>query len=148
MKALMMIILLSVFNLFATTEVTIDRVEDGIATVEIAHNDYLQYTNVPAENFSIAVNDGDKLACTRVVGEFHNTFEAQDHKGNTHTYHQFRSYNDTVWWVLTEKQIGHTPEANQTYTLFYYDNNTTQCEHTDCECSLYDDIFLAIKGGI
>lgn len=148
MKTLMILILLYVFTPFMTTEVTIDRVEDGIATVETAHNDYVQYTNIPAEYFNTAVNDGDKLTCTRVVGEFHNTFEAQDHKGNTHTYHQFRSYDDIVWWALTAEEIGFTPEANATYTLFYYDNNTTQCEHTDCECSLYDDIFLAIKGGI
>ena len=69
-------------------------------------------------------------------------------------YYQFKSYDDTVWWALTTEEIGFVPEANKEYTLVYYDNDTNAENYVcdiekdhNCECFVYDDIFLKIKGG-
>ena len=88
----------------------------------------------------------------KVVGEFYTKIEMTDTKGNTDTYYQFRSNDDTVWWALTATEMGFIPEVNTEYTLTYNDNGSTKankpCDcapENECECEVYDDIFISIK---
>lgn len=133
--------LLISMNLTSVPEVTVDRIEDNdIAVIEVYYKDEIKMVDVPTEDFNNPIADNDKIIASVAVG----SFEWLD--GND--WYQFKSYDDTVWWVLTTEEIGFTPEANKTYTLLYYDNGTTSCtecaEEFECECEVYDDIFLAI----
>lgn len=81
------------------------------------------------------------------VGRFTNG--TRDIDGNM--YYQFISYDNEVWWVLTEDQIGYIPSTEKNYYLVYSNNGTTAENKTcdclkewDCECEVYDDVFLAI----
>ena len=94
--------------------------------------------DVPAEDFNGNVTEGSKLSASVAIGSF-DVCEGDE-------WYQFKSYDDTVWCALTTEDIGFTPEPNKTYTLIYYDNGTTDCTECDdsleCECEVYDDIFL------
>lgn len=66
-------------------------------------------------------------------------------------HYQFKSNDNTVWWALTAEEIGFIPVEDTEYTLFYDDNGTTienkncGCKpEWECECEVYDDIFLGI----
>ena len=76
-----------------------------------------------------------------IEGKFYDT---NDDSG----FYQFRSDDDSVWWVLTEEEIGEIPSFEENYTLTYSDRGTTEChdcpEEWDCECELYDDEFIKI----
>lgn len=81
------------------------------------------------------------------VGKFTNSFEDIDGK----IYYQFKSNDDLVWWALTEKEIGFIPSMEKDYILKYDNNGTTAEEKPcdclpewECECEVYDDIFLGI----
>lgn len=133
--------MLMMFNLVPqaeTPEVTIDRVEDNnIAVVEIYYKGNITTVDVPAEDFNEKVTEGTKLSASVAIGSFNGCDDDE--------WYQFKSYDDTVWWALTTEDIGFTPEPNKTYTLIYYDNGTTDCTtHNDCECEVYDDIFLTL----
>lgn len=80
------------------------------------------------------------------VGKF--TSEFTD---NGKQYYQFKSHDDTVWWVLSESEIGFEPSMNKEYILSYCNNGTTKenkpCDcipEWDCECEVYDDVFIEI----
>ncbi len=86
------------------------------------------------------------------TGKFHHTMELKDNNGIEDTYYQFRSNDNTVWWLLTETDIGFVPDYNTEYTLTYDNSGTTKankpCEcgpEFDCECEVYDDVFLSIR---
>ena len=86
-----------------------------------------------------------------IDGEFHNTLEARNYCGEDVVLYQFKSYDDSVWWLLTEEQIGEIPQEGKTYTLTYDDKGTTAENKTcdcpaewECECELYDDDFISI----
>lgn len=83
--------------------------------------------------------------CT-ATGQFYGSYEATDQNGNSDTYYQFKSNDNEVWWALTAEEIGFIPNANEEYTLTYDNNGTTKvCDCSDCECEVYDDIFIGIK---
>lgn len=122
-------------------EVTIDRIEDNdIAVVEISYKDQIKMADVPTEDFNEEIKEGTKISASATVGSFE-WLDGED-------WYQFKSHDNTVWWALTTEDIGFTPEENKTYTLIYYDNDTTDCtecnETLECECEIYDDIFLTI----
>ena len=120
------------YNGFMTA--TVDRIENDYAVIEVGS----QMVDVPVEDFNNPITEGTKLPISTATG----SFEWLD--GND--WYQFKSYDDTVWWALTTEDMGFVPEANKTYTLLYYDNGTTDCtECSECECEVYDDIFLTIK---
>lgn len=109
---------------------------------------YVVYS--PFNNYvdDIILRDDIIITPSEAIGSFHWTHN--DIYGNK--YYQFKSYDDTVWWALTEEEMGFIPEANKTYTLTYYDNDTTienkPCDCPPeyyCECEVYDDIFVAIR---
>ena len=86
------------------------------------------------------------------VGKFHHTMELKDINGTEDTYYQFRSNDDQVWWLLTETEMGFVPDYNTEYTLTYDNNGTTKenksCDckpEWECECEVYDDVFINIK---
>jgi hypothetical protein len=86
------------------------------------------------------------------VGKFHHTMELKDINGTEDLYYQFRSSDNTVWWLLTETEMGFVPDYNTEYTLTYDNNGTTKenksCDckpEWDCECEVYDDVFINIK---
>ena len=75
------------------------------------------------------------------------SFEMTSSDGVKEKYYQFKSYDNEVWWCLTESEMGFVPKDGQRYILAYYQNGTTKDNHTcpeeyDCECYLYDDLFL------
>ena len=80
-----------------------------------------------------------------VQGKFYGSYEATDNNGNTDTYYDFRSNDGSVWWSLTEAQMGFVPKANTEYMFTYNNNGTKDCSHEDCECEVYDDTFVAIR---
>lgn len=140
-----MLALLIGLNISVTPTATVDRIEGDYAVVEVGN----KMVDIEVEDFNHPIAEGNNIAVSITVGTFGSGFQDIDNK----TYYQFKSYDDTVWWVLTTKEIGFVPSENKTYTLVYYDNNTTEClecaEEFECECEVYDDIFLAIyEGGI
>lgn len=85
-----------------------------------------------------------------VDGRFYSTFIGVDNKGNTSAYYQFKSNDNEVWWILTEKELGFIPQSNTEYSFAYSDNGTIKgdkvCDCSeDCECYMYDDVFIGIK---
>lgn len=86
------------------------------------------------------------------VGKFYGDIELTDSNGNADTYYQFRSNDNSVWWVLTATEIGAIPDQNSEYKLTYDNNGTTRENKTcdclpewDCECEVYDDTFISIE---
>lgn len=87
-----------------------------------------------------------------LTGKFYGHHEGTDLNGNTDTYYKFRSNDGSVWWDLTEYQMGFIPKENTEY-IFTYDNNGTtkankpcDCDPKyKCECEVYDDEFVSIK---
>ena len=143
MKKIIMALMI-LFNLVPQAtppEVTIDRIEDNdIAVVAIYYQDKIKTVDIPVKDFNEPVKEGTEISASVATG----SIEWLD--GND--WYQFKSHDDTVWWALTTEDIGFTPEENKTYTLIYYDNNTTECteceKELECECEIYDDIFFAI----
>lgn len=87
-----------------------------------------------------------------IDGQFHGNIDAMDSSGTIHTYYQFRADDNSVWWLLTADEIGEIPDDSTKYTLTYDDKGTTSAnkpcdcpQEYDCECELYDDVFLNIK---
>lgn len=60
------------------------------------------------------------------------------------TYWQFKSDDDSTWWLLSVEDLGHVPEISERYVLIYDNMGTTYCPHEDCECYKYDDELLEI----
>lgn len=95
------------------------------------------------------------LLCTNVhsvEGKFYGSIEGTDTNGNVNTYYQFRANDDSVWWLLTEEEMGFIPNGDTEYTLIYDDKGTTadnkpcDCKaEYECECEVYDDVFLSIE---
>lgn len=135
------------------TYATVDRIEEEKwAVLEICLNDeYIKMVDVLQEDFIIPKNEGDRFGLSIASGKFYTTFIANDYIGREETLYQFRSNDNAVWWALTEEEIGHVPDNETEYTLIYYDNGTTAenkpCDcipEWECECEVYDDIFLGI----
>jgi len=134
--------------------VIVDRLEDNDYVVtEVCYGDYYNIIDIKQEDFNTYKNEGDRINAIAIDGKFHCSGEW--YKGEdfsiAETYYQFKSNDDTVWWALTVEDIGFIPEENTEYTLIYFDNDTTvenkNCDckpEWECECEVYDDIFLGI----
>lgn len=82
-----------------------------------------------------------------VEGQFYTQLDFE----NSSTWYQFRSDDDTVWWCLTEEELGFIPEYGTKYNLTYNNNGTTAenkpCDcipEWECECEVYDDEFICM----
>lgn len=132
-----MLVLLMGLSFTVTPMATVDRIEGDYAVVEVG----TQMVDVPTENFNHQIAEGNQIPASVAVG----SFELIDDDG----WFQFKSYDDMIWWALTSEEMGFAPEVGKTYMLLYYDNGTTDCtecaEEFECECEVYDDIFLAIN---
>jgi hypothetical protein len=125
----------------AEPKVTVDRIEDNnIAVVEVCYQKHHKMMDLETTDFNFKIEEGDKVPAVTTTGEFE-WLDGDD-------WYQFRSYDNTVWWALTTKDIGFIPEENTTYTLIYSENGTTDCtecdEELNCDCEIHDDIFFAV----
>ena len=131
-----MLALLMGINFTVTPVATVDRIEGNYAVVEVGN----KMVDIATEDFNNPVYEGNQISVSMAIGGF----EWLDGSN----WYQFKSYDNTVWWALTTEDIGFVPEANKTYVLMYYDNGTTDCtecaEELECECEVYDDIFLKV----
>lgn len=89
----------------------------------------------------------------KAKGQFHGSFTTADINGNVDTYYHFKSDDNKVWWLLTEEQIGFIPKEGDEYVVMYHNNGTTadhklcNCDpELECECEMYDDVFIGITG--
>ena len=133
----------------------VDRTEDGDFAVTLVYvdrgyrEDYYQF-DIPQEDFNERKEDGEDLDVDVAVGYFMgDTFELMDSDMKKDMYYQFKSYDDEVWWCLTEEDIGFKPEQGKSYLLAFYQNGTTvenhECpEEYECDCYCYDDIYLGV----
>lgn len=88
-----------------------------------------------------------------VSGRFYSSVELKDMEGNQGTYYQFRSDDDSVWWLLTAEEIGFVPQILEQPYILTYDNCGTTPENKgcdcppeyECECELYDDVLLNVS---
>ena len=101
---------------------------------------------------AICIHSAKKANEVSTIGKFHGTITTYDENDNTELYYQFKSNDNTVWWMLTEEEIGCIPNGSAEYVLIYDNNGTTKenkscdCEpEYECECEIYDDEFIAIR---
>ncbi len=111
--------------------------------------------SLPVSAVGVEVDDVEFTYSTStihtVAGKFHHSLDVTNYLGEPETLYQFRSYDDEVWWHLTEEEIGHIPNfefEDTTYYLTYNDMGTTECDcppEYDCDCYLYDDEFISCE---
>lgn len=130
----------------------VDRIESNYAVVEFSTNDTHKMLDIPIEDINNGVAEGTEIPVFMAEGKFYTDFEATDYRGIDDTYYQFRSDDNEVWWALTAKDIGFTPDTETQYILYFTDNGTTPdkppCDcpaEYECECYCYDDIFFGIE---
>ena len=88
----------------------------------------------------------------KTVGKFDGAVNLTDANGKAHQYYHFKSNDDEVWWLLSEKELGFVPSKDVEYTLIYNDRGTTKANKPcdcapefECECEVYDDVFVGIR---
>ena len=149
MKTIIAIILsLGMISVTNYKAVLTEIYEDDQIKISVSYNGTVKEKTMHSYDF----NNLDKLILSeeieteKAIGHF--TREFADIDG---VYYQFKSYDDTVWWALSEAEIGFKPQIGKTYVLIYSDNDTTaenkDCgclPEWDCECEVYDDIFFGI----
>ena len=132
--------------------VVVDRIEGDYAVVEFSKGETFKTLDILTDDINGNVSEGMEFPLCAVEGKFYGDMICADYNGAEDTYYQFKSDDNTVWWVLTAEEIGHIPNTTDKYILYYTDNGTTKesqvCDclpEWDCECYLYDDIFFAIE---
>lgn len=121
--------------------------EDDQITVAVNYKGDVKERVLHGYDFNIPVVLHDDIPMETVVGKF--TRESTEYDGKR--YYQFKSNDDTVWWVLTEEEFGFKPVTEKEYALLYCNNGTTKenkpCDcipEWECECEVYDDVFIEI----
>lgn len=153
-----------------SVQAIVDRIEDNnIAVVELSYNDEIKLIDVAQEDFVNPKREGEKIDISAIKGRFYTRFNDNDGHGNTQTFYEFRSNDDSVRWILSTEELAgidndnskcsfeelerveNIPDYEFEYTLIYYDNGTNKLnkpcdcpEEWECECEVYDDIFLAV----
>lgn len=134
------------------SRVIVDRIEGDYAVVEFSKGDTIKMQDILLEDINCDVSEGMEIPVIEVEGKFYGDMICTDSDGIEDIYYQFRSDDDSVWWILTAEEIGHVPNTEDKYKLYYTDNGTTKesrvCDclpEWDCECYLYDDIFFAVE---
>lgn len=132
--------------------VVVEKIDNKVVTTEIYINngnreDIYQF-DIYESDFNFKVFEGEKLTPDISIGTFTGKYTSWDGTKYS-TYYEFRSYDNTSWWDLEEKDIGFIPIEGKRYTLVSYNNGTTKENHDcpeeyDCECYLYDDVFLGV----
>lgn len=139
-------------NINDGAQAIVDRIEENYAVVEFSKGDLIKMQDILLEDINEDVSEGARIPVISVEGKFYEDMICTDFQGNEDIYYQFRSDDDALWWLLTASEIGHIPNLDDKYTLFYMDNGTTEkfsvcgcLPEWDCECYLYDDIFFHIE---
>ena len=121
--------------------------EDDQITVETNYNGKAKERMIHGYDFNIPIRLHENIPTEMVVGRFTSKFTELDGE----TYYQFKSYDDTVWWALSENDLGFAPTLHKEYALVYCNNGTTKenkgCDclpEWECECEVYDDVFIEI----
>lgn len=121
--------------------------EDDQITILTKYNGRVKERKIHGYDFEIPILLAEEIPTQKAHGKFTNTFLDVDGK----TYYQFKSRDDSVWWVLTKEEIGFIPSLEEEYVLLYCNNGTTSenkhCDcltKWDCECEVYDDVFFGI----
>lgn len=68
--------------------------------------------------------------------------------GETEYHYHFKSFDDSVWWFVSEAELGFIPKENTAYYFIYNDNGTTHCDCPPeyyCDCYMYDDFFISCE---
>lgn len=132
----------------------VDRTEDNDMAVTLVYvdngyrEDYYQF-DIPQTDYNERKQDGEDLDITTAVGRFTSSIDSIDEDGNAVVLYQFKSYDNEVWWCLTEDDMGFVPKDGQRYIIAFYQNGTTKENHIcpeeyDCDCYCYDDVFLGV----
>lgn len=146
------------------TAIVKDIKENSISADVIYQGKYVSTIDILKENLNGEKQLYERMEATAIDGKFYTCFA-----DNEEILYEFRSNDDTVSWILTTEEIAgvnpdnskcsfeelerveNIPDYESEYTLIYYDNGTNatnkncDCpEDWDCECEVYDDIFLAI----
>ena len=139
-------------NTDESAQAIVDRVEENYAVVEFSTDNAIEMLDILVEDINGEVCDGTKIPVVSIDGKFYGNVVCTDSDGVDDVYYQFRSDDDSVWWILTAEEIGHIPNEQDKYTLYYADNGTVKenqvCDcptEWDCECYLYDDIFFYVE---
>ena len=149
MKISAIILSLALFLSSATEPKTIVTKihEDDRITILSSYNGNIEKSIIHGYDFNIPIRLSEEIPTQKTVGKFTDSFNDVDGK----TYYQFKSNDNSVWWTLTETEIGLKPSTEKEYMLLYCDNGTTaankKCEclpEWNCECEVYDDIFIGI----
>lgn len=125
-----------------------DNVIITTISVEKDNNTNLYHFEINKFDFNSPKTIGEKLKINTTLGYFMpESFLAEDKDGKVVELYQFKSFDNEIWWSLTKVELGFVPNSSKKYTLVYYQNDTTKDNHTcnpkyDCECYLYDDLFL------
>ena len=121
--------------------------EDDQITVLTNYKGRVRERVVHGYDFNIPVALSKNIPTETAIGKFTNCFTEFDGK----QYYQFKSHDNTVWWALTEDDIGFKPSMEKEYALVYCDNGTTKenkpCDcipEWECECEVYDDVLVEI----
>lgn len=121
--------------------------EDDQITVLVDYKGNVKKKVLHGYDFNIPVVLHEDIPTETVVGKFTSEFTDLDGK----RYYQFKSHDDTVWWALTESEIEFIPSLQKDYALLYCNNGTTKenkpCNcvaELECECEVYDDVFIEI----
>ena len=121
--------------------------EDDQITVLVNYNGRVKENIVHGYDFNIPIKLSEEIPTEAAVGKFTSKYVEFDGK----TYYQFKSNDNSVWWALTDTEIGFKPSMEKEYVLLYCDNGTT-AENKDCgclpewecDCEVYDDIFFGV----
>lgn len=137
---------------FNMAQAVVSRVEGNCAVVEFSKNNTFRALDILIEDINGEVSEGMNIPMKEVEGKFYDDMICTDYYGVERIFYQFKSDDDTVWWFLNATEIGHIPNNTDKYILYYTDNGTTEesqvCDclpEWECECYLYDDIFLHIE---
>lgn len=147
MKTLITIILTLTMTVSTNYKTLVTKIhEDDQITVLVNYNGRVKENIIHGYDFNIPIKLSEEIPTEATQGKFSEGFEDLDGR-----YYQFKSNDNSVWWVLTESEIGFRPSTEKEYILLYCDNGTTaenkDCgclPEWDCECEVYDDIFLGI----
>ena len=121
--------------------------EDDQITVLTNYQGKVKERTLHGYDFNIPIVLSENIPTEKATGKFTNEYIDVDGK----KYYQFKSNDDSVWWTLTESDMGIVPSMQNEYTLLYCNNGTTK-EHKgcdclseyECECEVYDDVFVEI----
>ena len=133
----------------------VSKIGDGdFVTIEISDkgNRFWKNTHVFDINDEDGViHIGEEIPISKIRGKFYTSLDVLNEYGDKERLYQFRSEDNSVFWLLSRTEICHIPNNSDEYVLYFSDNGTNAddkiCDclpEWECECEVYDDIFLGI----